>query len=224
MAKPNANVDPMANRPNYVPTKDINIPTSDESQFPMLKLAQAISPEVTRGDEKYIPNLSAGDLLMKGDGLQRIIDGEDGIQLIPLAIKKSYVEYTPRAQGGGFVASYTDQEIADAKANPANDMQVTYDFLCIEAGVPEPTPFVVRFDSLTKLGVAKKWAGYFAQYKTLEGVIYKITSKAAKNKAGQNYFNLAVTPLGWVDKDQFQFVQQLQNTVEPVFLPETTEI
>jgi hypothetical protein len=224
MAKAQPNVDPMANRPNYVPAKDIQVPVSDDNQFPQLKLAQAISPEVTRGDEKFVPNLSAGDLLMKGAGLQRIIDGEEGLQVIPMAVRKSYVEYKPRSTGGGFVAAYNSREEAETKSDRANELQVTYDFLCIEANVEEPTPFVVRFDSPTKLGVAKKWAGYFAQYKSIEGVIYRITSKAAKNKAGQNYFNLAVTPLGWVDKTQFQFVQQLQSVIEPTFLPETTEI
>lgn len=225
-----ASTDPMANRPSYLPSTDVSMPVEEQARFPRLKLIQALSPEITTGHERFIPDpanpkkpmLSAGELLLQSDTLTRQIDGEEGIVVIPLAVRKRYVEYTPRDAGGGFVASYDSKEEADAERDPANDLQTTVEFLCIEAGSDEPTPFTITFDTISKLGTAKKWAGFIAQYKTLEGVKYLITGKQQLNKKKQAYYVFNVQPVGWVDKAQFQMIEDLKSDVEPLFLPAET--
>lgn len=225
MAKAKAkNVDPMdQKRPNYVPQEEVNVPVSEEGRFPQLKLIQAISPEKVKGDDKYIKGIEEGQFLLKGDGLQEIYEGEDGIKVIVLSIRKRFVEYVPRTQGGGFVGSYDSKEEAEMKHTAGNDLQSTIDFLVIQADVDEPTPFTITFDTPTKIGAAKKWSGFFAQYKSLEGVIYKLTAKQKKNKANQAYYAFDVTPIGWVDKVQFGFVSTLIESIEQAFLPAGSE-
>lgn len=217
----NQNTDPMSNRPDYIGQQDINMPIDEQARFPRLKLIQALSPERTKGNEKYIPGLEDGSLVLQSETATRIIDGEEGIVVIPLAVRKRFVEYVPRDAGGGFVAMYDTKEQADMDRDPENDLQTTIEFLCIEAGAEEPTPFTITFDSVSKLGVAKKWAGFIAMYKTLDGVKYLVTGKQQLNKKKQAYYVFNIQPVGWVDKAQHALVQDLSKTMEPLFLTHT---
>lgn len=210
--------DPMSNRPDYIQTENIEMPVQDQVRFPRLKLLQALSPEVTKGNEKYNKELEVGNLIMVSETTTVQIDGEKGIVVVPLSIRKRYVEYTPREQGGGFVASYDSKEEMEAGRDPGNDIQPTIEFLCIEAGAEEPTPFVITFDSVSKQVTAGRWAGFINQYKTLVGVKYLITAKQQLNKKKQAYYNFNVQPIGWVDQVQKQLADTLTGTMEPLFL------
>ena len=214
--------DPMSKRPDFLPTEDINIPVEESVRFPRLKLIQALSPEKTKGNEKYIPGLEEGNFIMQSETFTRNIDGEEGITVVPMAIRKRFVEYVPRTQGGGFVASYDTKEECDNHMTPGNDIQTTIEFLCIEPDVEEPTPFTITFDTVTKLGVARKWAGFIGQYKTLNGVKYQITAKMQQNKQKQSYYNFAVQPIGWLDKAQHVAIEAMTHETEQLFLPAGT--
>lgn len=234
MAKPNTTSDPMSNRPDYIKTNKIDMPVEDSVRFPRLKLIQALSPEVTRGHEKFVsdptdpkgykPLLSAGELILQSDTGMRVIDGEEGITVIPLAIRKRYVEYVKRDAGGGFVASYDTKEAMEANFDPANDIQTTIEFLVIEASLSqdEVTPFTITFDTVSKLGTAKRWAQSISQYETLEGVKYLVTGKPTVNKKKQSYYNFEVKPVGWVDQKTLTYVTDIINTTTPLFLPAET--
>lgn len=214
--------DLMSNRPNYLQKETFNLPVDEQVRFPRLLLIQALSPEATKGNEKYIPKLEVGTLLLKSDTMVREIDGEKGIVVIPLAIRKRYVEYVPRDAGGGFVASYETKEEMENNKDPENDIQVTIEYLCIEAGVDDPTPFTITFDTISKLGTAQKWAGYIKQYETMEGVKYCITGKQALNKRKQAYYVYNVQPIGWADKNQLALAQNISGNVSQLFLPSET--
>lgn len=225
----NQNIDPMSKRPDYLPSTKVDIPVEEAVRFPRLKLMQALSPELTVGNEKFIadPNdpkgkkalLSAGELFLQSDTIQRQIDGEEGIVVIPVAIRKRYVEYVKRDLGGGFVASYDSKEDCDANADPTNDIQTTIEFLVLEADVEDPTPFTITFDTVTKLGVARKWAGFIGQYQSLNGVKYAITAKQQVNKQKQAYYNFNVQPVGWVDQKQLSAIESMAGDMEQLFLP-----
>lgn len=234
MAKPTVNTDPMSNRPNYIKTDKINMPVEESIRFPRLKLIQALSPEVTRGHERFVPDpadpkgykalLSAGELILQSDTGIRVIDGEEGITVIPVAIRKRYVEYVKRDAGGGFVASYDTKEAMEANFDPANDIQTTIEFLVVEAGLSqdEATPFTITFDTVSKLGTAKRWAHFIGEYETLEGVKYLITGKPTVNKKKQSYYNFEVKPVGWVDQKTLAYVTDIIKVTAPLFLPAET--
>lgn len=232
MAKAQENTNPMSKRPDHIAQTHIDMPVEESVRFPRLKLIQALSPEITTGHDKFIadptdpkgkkPLLSAGELFLQSDTISRQIDGEDGIVVIPLAIRKRYVEYVPRTQGGGFVASYDSKEECDNNCDPGNDIQVTVEFLVIEADVADPTPFTVTFDTPSKLGTAKKWAGFVGQYESLEGVKYLVTGKQVQNKLKQSYYNFNVQPVGWVDKNQYTMISDMKGQMEQLFLPAPT--
>lgn len=232
MAKPNTQIEnnnPMAHRPKHIEQTKIDMPVEESVRFPRLKLIQALSPEITPGHERFIADpsdpkgkkalLTPGELFLQSETFTRQIDGEEGIVVIPLAIRKRYVEYVPRDAGGGFVASYETKEECDNNCDPANDIQVTVEFLVIEDGVEGPTPFTITFDTPSKLGAAKKWAGFVGQYETLEGVKYLVTGKQTQNKKKQSYYNFNVAPAGWVEEKQYTMIKDMVQAVSPLFLP-----
>lgn len=215
-------VDPMSKRPDYLKKDQLDMPVEESIRFPRLKLIQALSPEKTKGNDKYIPGLEEGTLLLQSDTMTRQIDGEEGIVVIPMAVRKRYVEYTPRDQGGGFVASYDSKEEMENQRDPSNDIQPTVEFLVIEAGADDPTPFTIVCDSVSKLVTAKKWAGYMTQYESMEGVKYLITGKQVLNKKKQAFYNFEVKPIGWVDQPTLNWVQDVMSTTTQLFLPSGT--
>ena len=54
---------------------------TEDMQIPFLRILQPLSPEVQKGDAKFIKGASAGDLF--NTVTQQVWDGEDGVVLIP---------------------------------------------------------------------------------------------------------------------------------------------
>lgn len=73
----------------------------DDVQIPMLKILAGISPEVTKGNGKYVAGAAPGDILNTVTG--EVFDGEEGILVVPVAYKREYLEWRPKDQGGGLV-------------------------------------------------------------------------------------------------------------------------
>lgn len=85
-----------------------NIGTRDLA-IPRAKLLQDLSPECKKREDTYIPDAEAGDIYDSVNGI--LIKGDVGFEAILVAYRSSYLEFIPRAKGGGFVA--------DHGANPA---------------------------------------------------------------------------------------------------------
>lgn len=216
--------DPMGARPKHIAEENVEAPKDDLEFFPKLKVLQGISPEVTRGDEKFIPGAAAGMLLLT-TAQPQLLDGDDGVEVVFLECRKRYVEYVPRKQGGGFVASYDSREEMEAKFTKGNDMQCTIDYLFVLAEsmtTEEPVVAVLSFDGPSKMAPARKLAGMVEQYKSLSGVKYKVVAVSARNKQNQAYFNFGITPVGWLGKPEYNLVLEHQAVNGPKFLPETT--
>jgi hypothetical protein len=216
-----ASADPMANRPKHIQEEDVAAPTDDQQFFPRLKVLQALSPECTKGDEKYIPSATPGQLLITLASPE-LLDGDEGIDVVLLECRKRYVEYTPRKQGGGFVASYDTREDMEAKFTKGNDMQVTIEYLCVAYETmeeEEPVVFILSLDTPSKMSVARKIAGLVEQYKSLSGWRCRVNAVLARNKQQQAYYNFGITPMGWLDKSQYNLVLEHQAANQQQFLP-----
>jgi len=74
----------------------------ESSSMPLLALAQAMSPELKRNDDKYIEGLQIGDIFLKSTG--QII--QQPLEVVPVAVKTIYVEWRPKSQGGGIVGMH----------------------------------------------------------------------------------------------------------------------
>lgn len=215
-------VDPMKHRPVHLAEENYDIPVDDYAQYPKIKVLQALSPEVEPGNEKLIPNARPGMIII-GTSVPQLLDGDKGVFVYPLVVKKRYAEYIPRAKGGGFVASYDTREDMEAGFTPGNDITAVVEFLCALADGNETTdtPTLVLFsmDTPTKLGVAKKWAGMISEYKTMNGVKYHLKAIGTKNKKQQFYYNWSVVPCGWTDKKVHAALEMLSEQEGQRFLP-----
>lgn len=85
--------------------------TSDDYTVPFVRILQAISPILTER-----PELKQGMLLNTVTG--EAVEGKDGIVFVPSTTQHAYIEFKPRASGGGFVAAHTPTSdvVARAKA------------------------------------------------------------------------------------------------------------
>lgn len=72
--------------------------------MPRLGQAQALSPQLKKTNEAFIPGLEVGDFFNTATGE---IYGKQ-VQVVPVKYFKQFIEFTPIDQGGGIVAQYAD--------------------------------------------------------------------------------------------------------------------
>ncbi len=203
-----------ANRPSYIPQQNYDMPTDDQFQ-PTIKIAQLISPEIIEDDTTFIPGLRAGMLF--NSSTKAMYDGKIGVILIPIVVKKYWQEWTPRKQGGGFVAQYETKEEMEASANKNNDISAVFEFICIVDGTDEVVR--VQFNSATKYPVARQWAGFIQNAGTLYGKKYILTTTMAKNKKGDHYYKFALKEGDWVTEEQYKSADEMARSLATPALP-----
>ena len=206
-------------RPAYTRSEDVAPPTEAGGFLPTMKLLQALSPELDKDDEKFINGASQGDIVVVDGSGPTLFDGEEGITVIPVCVRKLYNEWIPRKLGGGRVATYQTREEMEQHFERGHEMQVSIDYLCVTDEVsPEKklTPVVLQFNSPTKLGVARELAEKIKEYRTMTGVQYKVSGTKKKGKQGP-YYNFKIAPLGWVSKDLYDSIQQIREQNEEAF-------
>ena len=76
----------------------------DDVQIPMLKITQALSPQLKRNKPEYVEGIQEGDLFLTV--FNRFWPSDKGVTIIPVAYQRNIIEWTPREQGGGFVAMH----------------------------------------------------------------------------------------------------------------------
>lgn len=182
---------------------------SGDMTVPFLNQLQGLSNEVDEGEDSYVEGAKPGMFL---NSVTKELHTGD-VFLIPCYKEEAYVEWTPRSEGGGFVAMHAEDSdvVAEAKANATgmdlktkdgNDLIFTKYLFCLqlpEEGSTDPTGFVVLSFTKTKL---KRVNGWFTAIRTFKGhqnaPIFahriRLTSTREKNKAGQTYFNVNVLP------------------------------
>lgn len=166
----------------------------EDYAIPFLKILQGLSPELQRGEPKYIPGAEIGDLVNSVTG--ELIKGDVGIQVVRVYFEKKYLEWRPRKAGGGLV-NITDA-LDQARAlkqpdvgNPDVDTEIieTAQIYCLAIEPAGPTPVVLAW-SKTKLKAARQWAALTAaqivngKQVPIPGVVYRLTTKSEKNAKG----------------------------------------
>ncbi|MGH8601327.1 MAG: hypothetical protein ACREXR_00645 [Gammaproteobacteria bacterium] len=80
--------------------------SSDDVAMPMLVILQDLSRQVKPRDSEFNPDAKVGMILNSVTG--EVFPGDGTLHVVPCALVKTYVEWVPRTQGGGFVASHKD--------------------------------------------------------------------------------------------------------------------
>lgn len=136
--------------------------TSDELQIPFLQLLQDLSPQVTGAAGAAIEDAKAGKFF--NTVTQEVLG--DTVSFVPALKEHVFIEWAPRAQGGGFrgrhqadsplvaSAKTAADDFGKYKAANGNDLVETF-YLYGVVGA-ECQPVVVPFTS-TKIKAFKRW-------------------------------------------------------------------
>lgn len=189
----------------------------EQMAIPFLTILQALSPQVTRGKDVYIPEAKPGELF--NTVTKELYDGEKGINIIFGNFKESYIEWVPRSEGGGFVHEYKSLEGSKIKVaidpsnnrvitddspvgTPGNHLNLTHTRLgfIVSDDYTRWTPTVVSMTASqlkvsssfntrhTMLEYEHPTTGEIKKGPPLPYILWSLKSKSAQNKQGQPYF------------------------------------
>lgn len=147
---------------------------------------------------------------LKITGLDFFIPGDEGLAFVSVLSKRQFVEWVPRAAGGGFVAAYEPDDPAVIRALVAakndkknlrlgeNDLVETvyWAVLALPAGAdgpPLPAVIPLTRTKLRPFQNAMTKLRFSCQGARRPAFSYRLRAKTAavKNKANQPYFNFA---------------------------------
>jgi hypothetical protein len=186
--------------------------TNEDVSIPFLGVLQPQSPEMIGSAQERIPGGSLGRLF---NTVTKELYPEEGIVFQPVDTKHVFVEWKPKAQGGGIVATHQIDSpvVENAKAASEkfgkykvgqNDLVETFYVLGLlhrsvgvdEAIVTPPEPIMLAFTS-TKIKVYK---GIMTRLRSMKGAIplfahrVRIKGVTEQNTAG-TFGNFHIEPL-----------------------------
>lgn len=189
----------------------------DDMSIPFLSILQSLSPQCTKGEAEYIKGAEPSDvfntvtqtLIKTTDDDSNAIEGG---RILPIAYKRSFIEWIPRSQGGGIVQEYsvedglsiitqrsaeTGQDIIQEGSplgkpgNQLNDTHTHFAFLIDEDGSYEP---VVLTMTSTQIKPSKDLNNMVSKTKLPDGRtaprffgIYSFTTQRRSNDQGSWY-------------------------------------
>lgn len=183
--------------------------TRDDISIPFLAVLQSNSPQLEDFED-------ARPGMLFNTVSQAIIDGKKGVILIPALTQHVFVEWVPREQGGGFVATHAiDSDVVRRAKQQAkepfkyhvgeNDLVETfYIYASILDDDGEASDMAVIACTSTKIAPYKKWNTSLNMFtvKTPDGRKQRpplfahrvrLTTRPDKNNKG-NFFNIALAP------------------------------
>ena len=138
----------------------------EDLTIPRLVILQSNSPQVDKNEGAYVEGAEAGMIYDTVSGT--LFSGEDGIVILPIHYRHSYVEWIPRTSGGGFVADYEisvgqalldtcekDDKGHDILPN-GNQLVNTMEYIVYLLGQDGPHQAILTMTS-TQLRKGKKW-------------------------------------------------------------------
>jgi hypothetical protein len=185
----------------------------EDQLLPLIYILQSNSPAVDKRGEAYIEGAEAGHFWMR-NSITPIADGEEGIDVIPCEMVRSWIEWLPNRQG--FVARHdappadtmekmvkddSGREKAVLVRQNGNIIQDTREFFLLCNG----RPFVLPCTG-TKHTFARQWQTMFHQFTNPKtGSIlpafahkYKLTTVPMSNAIGK-WFGIKFQDLGLID-------------------------
>lgn len=193
--------------------------TADEISLPFFRIVQALSPQKKRSDPRYNPDAKEGMFVNSASG--QLYDGVEGVHLVRVFSKHSFIEWVSINDGGGFVAEYDVAEGASIKTErddqtgkdiirqgsrlgtPGNQLVETYTYYCFLLDVTAQTftPVLVTMAS-TAYKNAKKW-NYAVQERKVNSKgkllrppqfwgVFKFTTMLESNDKNE-WFNYTIT-------------------------------
>lgn len=171
----------------------------DAYAIPFLTILQDLSPQVNKRKSEYIKGAEPG--MIFNSVTEKVYDGEKGILIIPVSYHRNWIEWVPRAQGGGFVAAH-DMEPEGGDWNEenkfvlpnGNELADTRNHFVIAVEEMEPSLICMTRSQLKK---SRKWMSQMQALK-FEGANGKLFTPPMFASVFKVYTTLE-------QKDQYQY-------------------
>lgn len=193
-------------------TEDVG---ADDIVIPRLELVQALSPCRKKNDPAYIEGAEEGLLF---NSLTRELYGS-AVEVIPVKFRKEYLIWKDRKKGGGFRGSFPTEleaEQARRQLEDGEDCEVldTGVMFCLRVDGGRLEEIVVSM-AKSRMKTARKWNSLIrlTQHDSF-AKRYEISAVQEKNSNGDDYWNIAVKPLGFVDENQYKSAEELYRVIE----------
>ncbi len=188
--------------------------TVEHLQTPRVKLLQQLNNEVDENHSEYINGAKPGHFI------NNVTKENYGTSIYVLNVRftEDYVVWKKRDFGGGLIGTFNTLQEATNFINEQNmdidqhDVIQTHSHLLISKN-PETgelgIPFIMDFSS-SKLRVSRSWN---SQIQTKGGdrfsVLWQLESVKKANRAGQQFYNLDVTEVGWAQDTDYKEAKEL---------------
>jgi hypothetical protein len=196
--------------------------TTDDIVIPRLEIIQALSPAVKDGDPGFLPDARPGMLM---NSVTKQLYGKE-VHVVPVYYMKQWLVWgarkdkkTGKPLEGGFFGAFSSsqeaQDRADQEANENIDVIDTPQHLCLllnkeTGGVEEAMVSMPR----TKSKISRQWN---SMIKLAGGDrfsrVYKVSATLEKKPQG-DYYNFAVSQIGFPSKDLYNQAEKLYTAVQ----------
>lgn len=184
---------------------------TDASDFkiPFINQLQSLSAELDEGEDCYIEGAKAGMLI---NSVTKQLYPEE-LFIVPVMTDHCFVEWIPRTKGGGFVgihaldsavikqarATATSQDLVSEAGNDLVETYYMYVLILSDPNDLDANEMAVMSFTITKV---KRYKECMTTLRTLKGSgniplfanRLKVSTTREKNKSGQTYFNINISP------------------------------
>ncbi|QPB11426.1 hypothetical protein [Providencia phage Kokobel2] len=180
---------------------------SEDMTVPRLELVQSLSAVRKKNDPAYIEGIQEGDLY---NNITREIYGQE-VFFVPVAFKKEYLLWRDQKLGGGFGGAFEDsQEAAAVKMGQEKPEEWEVVDTNQHFGLlisPESGQIIEAVVSMAKSKA--KVSRHFNSLVRLNGGarfsrIYRIRGIQDQNQQGQDFYNIAIDNIGYVNEDLYK--------------------
>lgn len=176
---------------------------SDDMTVPRLELVQSLSEVRKKASPQYIEGIQEGDLY---NNVTREVYGES-VLFVPVAFVKEYLLWRDQKAGGGFGGSFATEEEAEgvrSTQEKPEEWEVVDTPQHFGLIISEATGQVIE----AVISMAKSKARVSRKFNSLVRLnggdrfsrIYRIRGVSDQNKAGQDFFNIAIDGVAFVNE------------------------
>lgn len=196
--------------------------TAGDMTVPRLEVLQDLSPRVKKRDPAYIEGAEPGMLVNSVSG--QLYGNE--VTFVPVYFVLEWVIWKKQAAGGGFIGAFpTKSEAqqawdsaglgAETFKNAAGQLEEAYEILdtaqqygLLLAPHAQPERIVIsmyktKMKASRQLNTLISMGGNYDRF----AKCYRCSTKQDKNKVGQEYWNIAFTALGFVQKNVYDMAE-----------------
>jgi len=191
--------------------------STDQSDnlVPLIYILQDLSSATKKRDPAYIEGAEAGKFWLR-NAPEPIVSGEEGLLVQPCFFTKDFVEWRPRADGGGFIGRHAEMpdDVTEVR-DPKNKNKVTYvrkngnEVIETRSHVVRVftkngvVPYVLPFSS-TGHTTSRTWMFMMNGHEGAPSFSrkYRLTTREKTNAAG-TWFGVDVKDEGWVTPEEY---------------------